>query len=386
MGNCTKKPFLLVQNESFYLERKRFAEVFTNQRDSKFLTLVPFFEPNGLLRSKRCTQLLENATLAIKYPVIPDPRHPSVQLFLRHLHEKHCHLVVVYLRASTQQNFSILKVHTTLRYIQLKIVTYRKPTAEVFTRVMADLFWEKEFLNNVLNWNQQTLTDLLVKKNIKWKFNPPSAPHHGGVSEQIVRSLKQTFYAILSNRRLIDWIHSNKNCTIEQSLNAGPIVPPRANVAQLYARTLKHFPLGIASLSQPPFANFVLDQLKRYSRAHAYSDANRCRWLKEYVPSLNSRTKWPSRFHRDLKTSDHVWIVEPTSRELTILLIGFWNWTLTETSLLAWPESDPSVETWSSPSSHLSPFSPLPFWVKNLSSSRSLFFQYRHCSWYFLVT
>ena len=40
---------------------------------------------------------------------------------------------------------------------------------------------EKELLQNVLNWNQQAITDNLVKKGINWKFNHPSAPHHGGV-------------------------------------------------------------------------------------------------------------------------------------------------------------------------------------------------------------
>ena len=34
---------------------------------------------------------------------------------------------------------------------------------------------EKELLQNFSNWNQQVLTDALVKKRISWKFNPP---HH----------------------------------------------------------------------------------------------------------------------------------------------------------------------------------------------------------------
>ena len=35
---------------------------------------------------------------------------------------------------------------------------------------------EKELLLNIKNWNQQVLGETLVKKGIKWKFNPPSAP------------------------------------------------------------------------------------------------------------------------------------------------------------------------------------------------------------------
>ena len=65
---------------------------------------------------------------------------------------------------------------------------------------------EKELLQNVLKWNHQSIAESMVKKGVNWKFNPPSAPHHGGVWERLVRSFKQTFYAILDKRRLTDEI------------------------------------------------------------------------------------------------------------------------------------------------------------------------------------
>ena len=37
---------------------------------------------------------------------------------------------------------------------------------------------EKELLSNNNNWNQNIVSEALVKKQIKWKFNPPTAPHH----------------------------------------------------------------------------------------------------------------------------------------------------------------------------------------------------------------
>ena len=40
---------------------------------------------------------------------------------------------------------------------------------------------DKKLLQNDRNWNEQVLAESLVKNRIKWKFNPPSAPHHGGV-------------------------------------------------------------------------------------------------------------------------------------------------------------------------------------------------------------
>ena len=73
---------------------------------------------------------------------------------------------------------------------------------------------EKELLQNVSAWNQQILSEALVKKRIHWKFNPPSAPHHGGVWERIVRSFKHVFYPILGNRRLTDEISTTTFCLV----------------------------------------------------------------------------------------------------------------------------------------------------------------------------
>ena len=42
---------------------------------------------------------------------------------------------------------------------------------------------EQELPNIILNWNQQTLRDSLVKRGIKKGFHPPSAPHHGDIWE-----------------------------------------------------------------------------------------------------------------------------------------------------------------------------------------------------------
>ena len=152
-----------------------------------------------------------------------------------------------------------------------------------------------------------------MKNGINWKFNPPSAPHHGGIWERLVRSFKHTFYAILGNRRLTDENLSPTFCIVEQSLHARPLVPASADASEIDALTPNHFLLRIAGSSLPSLANFDFDQRKRYARAHAYFDAIWSRWLEEYVPSLNSRIKWTSLSNGDVQTGDLVWIVEPTS-------------------------------------------------------------------------
>ena len=172
---------------------------------------------------------------------------------------------------------------------------------------------DKELLQNIRRWNQQFLTDTLVKKGIKWKFNPPSAPHHGGVWERVVRSFKHVFYAVLGNRRLTDEILNTTFCLVEQSLNARPLVPASADATDLDALTPNHFLLGTRDAILPSHEPTDFDHRKRYVRAQAYSNAIWTRWLREYVPTLNRRSKWPSHAGRELKTGDLVWIVEDDS-------------------------------------------------------------------------
>ena len=102
-------------------------------------------------------------------------------------------------------------------------------------------------------------------------------------------------------------------CQVEQSLNARPLVPASADATDLDALTPNHFLLGNVSSSLPSHLTSDFDHRKRYARSQAYSNAIWSRWLKEYVPTLNRRSKWSSPSDRHLKTGDLVWIVEPTS-------------------------------------------------------------------------
>ena len=172
---------------------------------------------------------------------------------------------------------------------------------------------EKELLSNINIWNQQVLSESLVKKGTKWKFNPPSAPHHGGVWERLVRSFKHVFYAVLGNRRLTDEILTTTFCLVEQCLNARPITPVSPEATDIDALTPNHVLLGTASSTLPSHFRPEIDHRKRYVRAQAYSDAIWNRWLKEYVPHLNCRSKWFQSSDRHLKTGDLVWLVEPTA-------------------------------------------------------------------------
>ena len=124
-------------------------------------------------------------------------------------------------------------------------------------------------LINIFNKNQLVSTETLFKKCIKKKFKPLSVPHHGGVSERLVRSFKLLFLAIIGNRRLTDEILATTFRLVEQSLNARSLAPASADATELDVLTPNHFLLGTIGSSLPLTLSSIFHHRKRYPRAQA---------------------------------------------------------------------------------------------------------------------
>ena len=183
-------------------------------------------------------------------------------------------------RRSTEKRWGFLFTYLTTRAVHFEVVSSMDTSSCVMgierfcaRRGIPSVIWsdngtnfvasEKELLSNINNWNQQVLGETLVKKGIKWKFNPPSAPHHGGVWESLVRSFKHVFYAVSGNRRLTDEVLTTTFCLVEQCLNARPITPVSPEATDLDALTPNHFLLGTASSTLPSHFRPEIDHRKR---------------------------------------------------------------------------------------------------------------------------
>ena len=59
---------------------------------------------------------------------------------------------------------------------------------------------EKELAEYIPAWTNEQIEEHLIEQGIRWKFNPPAAPHFGGVWERLVRSCKKGMYVVLVNR------------------------------------------------------------------------------------------------------------------------------------------------------------------------------------------
>ena len=97
-------------------------------------------------------------------------------------------------------------------------------------------------------------------------------------------------------------------CLVEYAQKSRPLTPVSADPSDLGAITLNHFLLGNQATGTPSiFGVDEFDHRKRYARAQTYANA---RWLEEYVPALNRRSKRQTPAEQHLKVDDLVWIVE----------------------------------------------------------------------------
>ena len=151
----------------------------------------------------------------------------------------------------------------------------------------------------------------LAQKKIVWKFNPPGAPHFGGIWERLVQSFK-VMIAILDNRSLTDEVLSTTMCLVEQTLNARPMTALSDDPEDLTALTPNHLLLGQENASAPfmPSSERYHDLRKSFKTAQAHADMIWKRWTREYLPQWNQRSKWSKEHVRNLKEGELVWLVD----------------------------------------------------------------------------
>ena len=93
-------------------------------------------------------------------------------------------------------------------------------------------------------WNIVNIAAELTLKGIKWRFNPPSAPHQGGIWESLVRSFKRVLYTIVGTRRLTDEVLHTIICLMEIALNSRPLTSVSADPWDLNAIAPNQFLFG----------------------------------------------------------------------------------------------------------------------------------------------
>lgn len=179
---------------------------------------------------------------------------------------------------------------------------------------------EKELREALKELNHKRIQDALLKEEVRWTFNPPAGAHHGGVWERLIRLVKKVLYSVLKEQTLDEETLQTALCEVEAIMNDRPITTVSSDPNDLEPLTPNHLLQLKAKPIIPPglFQKGDLYSRRRWKQAQYLADLF-WRWIREYLPLMQQRSKWNTS-KRNLSPDDLVVIVDDTAPRNSWLL------------------------------------------------------------------
>lgn len=152
----------------------------------------------------------------------------------------------------------------------------------------------RKFYENILPQIRSNLLSQHAFQNISWHFNPPGAPHMGGLWEAGVKSFKAHLKKITHAQFFTFEEFTTMLTRIEACLNSRPLSPMSENPDEISALTPGHFLIGAPLLSppEPDLSGQTLSYANRWKKLNILHQNFACRWKEEYLKELHKRNKW----------------------------------------------------------------------------------------------
>ncbi|XP_076301510.1 uncharacterized protein LOC143219381 [Lasioglossum baleicum] len=140
----------------------------------------------------------------------------------------------------------------------------------------------------------RNIRDEMGNLRTQWHFNPPAAPHFGGLWEAAVKSTKHHLRRTVGEARLTYEEMSTLLSQIEACLNSRPLAALSDDPSDLTALTPGHFLVGTAlnALPEPSLVDQEVNRLTRWQLVTHMRDHFWLRWQREYLHGLTTRSKW----------------------------------------------------------------------------------------------
>ncbi|XP_063902582.1 uncharacterized protein LOC135122314 [Zophobas morio] len=140
----------------------------------------------------------------------------------------------------------------------------------------------------------QYMREAVQSEQIHWHFNPPSAPHFGGLWEAGVKSVKTHLVRVIGHQILTYEELLTLVSQVEAMLNSRPLHPVSSDPNDLTALTPGHFlPFApLIALPEPDLEDVPVNRLTRWQLVQSFVKCIWSRWSPEYT--LHQRSKWSS--------------------------------------------------------------------------------------------
>lgn len=169
----------------------------------------------------------------------------------------------------------------------------------------------RELKEAIADWNTSPFQHLFQQHGIKWTFNPPTASHHGGAWERLIRSIRKVLNSTVREQVLEEECLHTVLCEAESIINSRPITRASSDPNDLEALTPNHLLLLKTKPSLPPglFDQNDLYSRRRWKQVQYMSNLFWKRWTKEYLPQLQERQRWATA-SRNFAEGDVVLLVD----------------------------------------------------------------------------
>ncbi|XP_038071933.1 uncharacterized protein LOC119740637 [Patiria miniata] len=166
-------------------------------------------------------------------------------------------------------------------------------------------------LHEAFSAMEPRLKEELSKQQVKFVFNPPKAPHFGGVWEREIKSVKAGLRVVLS-QAVPEPVLRTVLIEIEGILNSKPLGYVSSDIADLDPVTPNLLLMGRHDAALPQVVYPARDLLSRrhWKHSQVLADHFWSRFIGLYLPSLQIRQKW-QRDGAEMKPDDVVMIVDP---------------------------------------------------------------------------
>ncbi|CAI6362474.1 unnamed protein product [Macrosiphum euphorbiae] len=128
----------------------------------------------------------------------------------------------------------------------------------------------------------------------EWHFNPPGAPHFGGIWEAAVKSAKSLLVRAMNSQIWTLEEFSTVLCRVEAALNSRPLIPASSDPNDLECLTPGHFLIGrpLLSIPEPVSTSAQVGLRTRWKLLQQSFQFFWRRWSREYLNTLQARGRW----------------------------------------------------------------------------------------------
>lgn len=119
-------------------------------------------------------------------------------------------------------------------------------------------------LRDAIKQAQPIALDYLANHSITWHFNPPAAPHFGGLWEAGVKSIKYHLKRTIGNAICTFEEYNTILTQVEACLNSRPLYRVSNDADDLFVLTPGHFLIGQPFNALPEAADFATSLTKRW--------------------------------------------------------------------------------------------------------------------------